>query len=136
MNKVIIMALSVFVALGLTACAVEDNGNPQPVYYEQTENFSAAEQTRVVTLTDMVGLAEIDEIAADWVTITPLPNSGNEPTQVEIAVAENATGAERTMMQVIKINPWKFNLTINQGTSHIDNPSEDVTDQPAYAPGK
>ena len=135
MNRVKTMALYAFVALGLTACAVEDNST-RPAVYAQTENFSPAAETRVVTLDDVVGQAEVAAADADWVTVTALPNNGTAPTQVEITVLENTSGAERTAQQVIKVSANTVNLTINQGITNVDDPNEAVTDQPAYAPGK
>jgi hypothetical protein len=84
----------------------------------------------------MKGQPVIGKETADWVTVTALPNSGEEQSKVEITVKENATGAERTMLQTITVGDYTVKLTINQGFTDVNNPNEDETDQPAYSPDK
>ena len=76
----------------------------------------------------------VGQEVADWVTVTALPNSGEEPSKVEIAVKENASGAERTTLQTITVGEYTVKLTINQGITSVTNPNEGETDQPAYSP--
>lgn len=136
MNKIKIWTLVVFVALGLTGCVQEDNGGDRLHTYDQTENFSSAAGTYTVDLKFMKGQPVIGEETADWVTVTALPNSGEEQSKVEITVKENATGAERTMLQTITVGIYTVKLTINQGITDVTKPNEGETDQPAYTPDK
>ena len=136
MNKVKILALSAIIALVLTACANEDNSYDRLHTYDQTENFSSAAGTYTVDLKFMKGQPVIGEETADWVTVSALPSSGEEQSKVEIIVKENATGAERTMLQTITVGDYTVKLTIIQGITNVNDPNEDETDQPAYSPGK
>ncbi len=136
MNKVKILALSAIIALVLTACANEDNTYERLHTYDQTESFSSVAGKYTVDLKFMKGQPVIGEETADWVTVTALPSSGEEQAKVEIIVKENATGAERTMLQTITVGDYTVKLTIIQGITDVTNPNEDETDQPAYSPDK
>ena len=136
MNKVKILALSAIIALVLTACANADNTYERLHTYDQTESFSSVAGTYTVDLKFMKGQPVIGEETADWVTVTALPSSGEEQAKVEITVKENATGAERTMLQTITVGDYTVKLTIIQGITNVNNPNEDENDQPAYSPGK
>ena len=137
MNKIKIWTLAVFAALGLTGCVQEDNSVYERLLtYEQTENFSSAADTRTVELEYMVGQAVVNQSATDWVTITALPNNGNEPTKVEVSVKANTGNSERSALQSIEVGKYTVKLTINQGITNVDDPNDEVTDQPAYAPEK
>ena len=136
MNKVKILALSAIIALVLTACANEDNTYERLHTYDQTESFSSVAGKYTVDLKFMKGQPVIGEETADWVTVSALPSSGEEQSKVEIIVKENATGAERTMLQTITVGDYTVKLTIIQGITNVNNPNEDETDQPAYSPGK
>ena len=136
MNKVKILALSAIIALVLTACANEDNTYERLHTYDQTESFSSIAGKYTVDLKFMKGQPVIGEETADWVTVTALPSSGEEQAKVEITVKENATGAERTMLQTITVGDYTVKLTIIQGITNVNNPNEDETDQPAYSPDK
>ncbi len=142
--KKIKIILFVLIAFALTSsvcvmssCSNADNsGREYFTTYNQTANFSAEAKTDVVTLEFMTGEAEVQQSDFGWVTVTAKPYSGNGYTQVEVKVEENKTDAVRTALQVIKVGRYTVNLTINQGITNIDDPNEEVTDQPAYAPGK
>lgn len=136
MNKVKILALSAIIALVLTACANEDNTYERLHTYDQTESFSSVPGKYTVDLKFMKGQPVIGEETADWVTVTALPSSGEEQSKVEITVKENATGAERTMLQTITVGDYTVKLTIIQGITNVNDPNEDETDQPAYSPDK
>ena len=136
MNKIKIWTLAVFVALGLTGCSQQDNSVDERLRtYDQTENFSSAASTYTVELTFMKGLPVVGSETSDWATVTALPNSGEEPSKVEVVLKENTSGAERSMLQTIKVGVYTVKLTINQGITNINDPNEGVTDQPAYSPG-
>ena len=135
MNKVRIFALSAIIALVLTACSNADNNVYERFHtYDQTENFTSAAGTYTVELKFMKGQPVVGQEVADWVTVTALPNSGEEPSKVEITVKENASGAERTTLQTITVGEYTVKLTINQGITSVTNPNEGETDQPAYSP--
>ena len=136
MNKVRILALSAIIALVLTACSNQDNTYERFNTYDQTESFTSVAGKYTVDLKFMKGQPVIGEETADWVTVTALPSSGEEQAKVEITVKENATGAERTMLQTITVGDYTVKLTINQGFTDVNNPNEDETDQPAYSPDK
>lgn len=137
MNKIKIWTLAVFVALGLTGCVQEDNSVDERLHtYDQTENFSSAAGTYTVELTFMTGVPVVGGETSDWATVTALPNSGEEPSKVEVVLKENTSGAERSMLQTIKIGAYTVKLTINQGITNVNDPNEEVTDQPAYSPDK
>ena len=137
MNKVRILALSAIIALVLTACSNADNNVYERFHtYDQTENFTSDAGTYTVELKFMKGQPVVGQEVTDWVTVTALPNSGEEPSKVEITVKENASGAERTTLQTITVGEYTVNLTINQGFTTVENPNEEETDQPAYSPVK
>jgi hypothetical protein len=137
MNKVRILALSAIIALVLTACSNADNNYYEHIHtYYQTENFTSVAGSYTVELKYMKGQPVVEKEVADWVTVTALPNSGEEPSKVEIAVKENASGAERTTLQTITVGEYTVKLTINQGFTTVENPNEEETDQPAYSPVK
>ena len=136
MNKVRILALSAIIALVLTACSNQDNTYERFNTYDQTESFTSVAGKYTVDLKFMKGQPVIGKETADWVTVTALPNSGEEQAKVEITVKENATGAERTMLQTITVGDYTVKLTIIQGITNVNDPNEDETDQPAYSPGK
>ena len=134
-----IMALSVCIALGMTACSNEDNTIEVPTDSEQTVNISQDEQQQVLTLKEATGqpvILEYDKEATDWIDINALSNNGKDPAQVEVTVKKNDTGKVRTAEFKIKVYQTTVHLTVNQGTSFIDNPQESVTDQPAFAPAR
>lgn len=137
MNKVRILALSAIIALVLTACSNADNNVYEYFHtYYQTENFTSVAGSYTVELKYMKGQPVVGQEVADWVTVTALPNGGEEPSKVEIAVKENASGAERTTLQAITVGEYTVKLTINQGFTTVENPNEEETDQPAYSPVK
>ena len=138
MKKIKILAMAALVALGLTACSNADNSyNERYTTYEQTQYLPSAAGTYIVTLDNAKGLGEIGEIAVDWMTATALPNDGLSKTQIEVTLKENTTGENRTAPAfVISTDPNKIYLTITQGFTDINNPNEEETDQPAYAPDK
>ena len=136
MNKVKILALSAIIALVLTACSNQDNTYERFNTYDQTESFTSVAGKYTVDLKFMKGQPVIGEETADWVTVTALPSSGEEQSKVEITVKENATGAERTMLQTITVGDYTVKLTIIQGITNVNDPNEDETDQPAYSPDK
>ena len=137
MNKVRILALSAIIALVLTACSNADNNVYERFHtYDQTENFTSDAGTYIVELKFMKGQPVVGQEVADWVTVTALPNGGEEPSKVEITVKENASGAERTTLQTITVGEYTVKLTINQGFTTVENPNEEETDQPAYSPVK
>lgn len=137
MNKVKIWTLAVLAVLSLAGCVKEDNSIYDRLHtYNQTEAFSAAEGTHTVTLEHVTGLAVVGSVDADWVTITPLTNNGTEPTQVEVTVQANDSDAERTTTADITVGDYIVKLTVSQGVTNVDDPNEEVTDQPAYTPGK
>ncbi len=122
---------SVFV---MSSCSNEDNPEIKAIY-EQTENFTSNAETRTVTLPISSENIEIGTCDAQWVTVTALANDGNGNSQVEVKVEEN-TEAPRMALQVIKVGRYTVLLFINQGYTNIDDPNEEVSDQPAYAPGR
>lgn len=137
MNKVKIWTLAVLAVLSLAGCIKEDNSIYDRLHtYNQTEAFSAAKGTHTVMLEHVTGLAVVGSADADWVTITPLANNGTELTQVEVTVQANDSDAERTTTVDITVGDYIVKLTISQGVTNVDDPNEEVTDQPAYTPGK
>jgi hypothetical protein len=100
-----------------------------------SENNDANSGMHFVQPSRLKGVEGFEE-TADWVTVTALPSSGDEQAKVEITVKENATGAERTMLQTITVGDYTVKLTIIQGITDVNNPNEDETDQPAYSPDK
>ncbi len=122
-------------AFVLSSCSNEDKGKIRAVY-EQTATFSSVAQTCVVDLNLMSGEAKIQESSIGWATITALPYSGSGNTQVEVKLEENTGESTRTALQVITVGRYTVKLTINQGSTNITDPNDEVSDQPAYAPGK
>lgn len=136
MNKMKLFALMAFAALTLTACTYEDNpvNNDDSGVIYVTENFSVAAETRVLTLDGVVGPVVVGEQVADWVTVTALENDGDGAPKVEIAVLANETGYNRIAVQSLQTEKVTVNLTINQGCINVDDPNEEMTDQPAFSP--
>ncbi len=121
----------------LSSCSKQDNnGSEYFTTYDQTVNMSAEAKTEVVELQFMRGDAVVSESDLGWATVTAKPYSGSGYTQVEIKVEANDTKAVRTALQEIKVGRFTVKLTINQGITDIVDPNDEVTDQPAYAPGK
>lgn len=138
MNKVKIWTLAVLVALGLTACSNQDNNYRERFFIHDEEvALPSAAGTYTVTLTHAKGMAtEISQPSADWVTAVPASVDAASNTQIEVTLKENSDGAPRTATLTVKADPNTVNLTIIQGITDIRNPNEEVTDQPAYTPGK
>ncbi|MBQ9669215.1 MAG: BACON domain-containing protein [Prevotella sp.] len=137
MNKVKIWTLAVLVALGLTACSNQDNTYREPyVNYAEEVALPSAAGTYTVTLNSIRGTGQISQISDDWATATPVTVDATSNTQIEVTLTENYYGEPRTVTMKVMANPSTVNLTIVQGITDIRDPNEEVTDQPAYAPGK
>ena len=107
-------------ALGFVACTEQEegpSGDPQVELSQSTANFSSAEGSQTVSVkANCKWTVEVD--GADWVTITPM--TGNNNGTFSVAVAENTTGAVRSVEA--KVYAWhvvygKFGsvkLTISQ----------------------
>ena len=107
-------------ALGFVACTEQEegtSGDPQVELSQSTANFSSAEGSQTVSVkANCKWTVEVD--GADWVTITPM--TGNNNGTFTVAVAENTTGAVRSVEA--KVYAWhvvygKFGsvkLTISQ----------------------
>ena len=138
MKKIKILAMAALVALGLTACSNADNSyNERYTTYEETQYLPSTAGTYVVTLDNAKGTAELGTLESDWMTVAAVETPGYEKTQIAVTVTENTTGKNRTAPVVtIKSNPNTVYLTLIQGITNMENPYEEETDQPAYAPGK
>ena len=106
--------------LGFVACTDQEEvtvGDPQVELSQTTANFSSAEGSQTVTVkANCKWTVEVE--GADWVTISPM--SGKNNGSFTVAVAENTTGAVRSVDA--KVYAWhetygKFGsvkLTISQ----------------------
>ncbi len=107
-------------ALGFVACTDQEeptSGDPKVELSKATANFSSAEASETINVTaNCKWTVEVD--GADWVTISPM--SGKNNGTITVAVAENTTGAVRSVEA--KVYAWhetygKFGsekLTISQ----------------------
>ena len=91
-------------ALGFVACTDQEeptSGDPKVELSQATANFSSAEGSQTVTVkANCKWTVEVD--GADWVTIAPMEGKNNG--SFTVAVAENTTGAVRSVEA--KVYAW------------------------------
>ncbi len=91
-------------ALGFVACTTDEaptTGDPKVELSQATANFSSAEGSQTVTVkANCKWTVEVE--GADWVTITPMEGKNNG--SFTVAVAENTTGAVRSVEA--KVYAW------------------------------
>ena len=98
------IAMMLGAALGFVACTEQDeptNADPKVELSQSTANFSSAEGSQTVSVSaNCKWTVEVNDV--DWVTITPMEGKNNG--SFTVAVAENATGAVRSVEA--KVYAW------------------------------
>ena len=91
------VAMVLGAALGFVACMPEDDASkadPKVELSQSTANFSSAEGSQTVSVSaNCKWTVEVNDV--DWVTITPMEGKNNG--SFTVAVAENTTGAVRSV---------------------------------------
>ena len=91
-------------ALGFVACTTPEeptSGDPKVELSQSTANFSSAEGSQTVSVSaNCKWTVEVNDV--DWVTITPMEGKNNG--SFTVAVAENTTGAVRSVEA--KVYAW------------------------------
>ena len=135
--RIIMIALLGLMVLSSSKC------DPDPVptsqSYKQTVIVSAQGGSLEVTLNDLTSAVSSVSTTPAWLVISPQFYSSGAPT-IKLEVELNANTTERDcIVEILATSGDKVQLTVKQKPGNgpgpsIEDPHNEQTDQPAYAP--
>lgn len=114
-------------------------GTSYPQTYSQTVTVSAQGGTQTVKLSDLKSAVSSVSTTPTWLVISPQFYSSGAPT-IKLEVEPNANTTERECtVSVLATSGDKVQLTVKQKSGSepdpsIEDPHNEQTDQPAFAP--